>query len=116
LFGEVGSPYEITLRLREHLRKELASIPAEKLQNASPDSVIQEFLDRYTLRVPVLDRSAIQQYEPVDTTMHVPQNSQFGFFAGPGPYVLEATEFKIRVPFSGDPNLFKYATTGSVTL
>ena len=112
LFAEKGSPYEITLILRDKLKKELASIPPEKLLSAPADDLVKEIVQRYTLEVPVLDRKGTQQYDPVETKMQVPQNSQFGFFAGPGPHFLDATEFKIRVPFIGDPNLFKYSTTG----
>jgi len=79
LFGEVGSPYEIALRSRDRLNKELASLAPEVLLKSSPE---------------------------------VPQNSQYGFFAGRGPFFVDATEFKIRVPFTGDKNLFRYSTTG----
>ena len=80
--------------------------------NSPAHDLVKEIVERYILSVPILDRKGTQQYDPVETKMQVPQNSQFGFFADPGPHFLDATEFKIRVPFTGDPNLFKYSTTG----
>ena len=112
LFGERGSPYEMTLILRERLNKELANLTPDVLLKSSPDAVINDIVHRYTLNVPVLDRANIGEYEPAAIKLEVPQNSQYGFFAGPGPYFVDATEFRIRIPFTGDKNLFRYSTTG----
>ena len=112
LFGEPGTPYEVTLMLRERLKKELGNLTTEALLKSSPDRVINDIVERYTVKVPVLDRPNIGEYEPAAIKLQVPQNSQYGFFAGPGPHFIDATEFKIRVPFTGDKNLFRYSTTG----
>ena len=112
LFGEHGSPYGITLMLRQRLNKELANLPPDVLLKSSPDAVINDTVQRYTLYVPALDRANIGEYEPAAIKLEVPQNSQYGFFAGPGPHFVDATEFKIRIPFTGDKNLFRYSTTG----
>ncbi|MGA2770010.1 MAG: toll/interleukin-1 receptor domain-containing protein [Bryobacteraceae bacterium] len=111
LFGERGSPYEITLMLRKRLNEELANLPPDVLLKSSPDAVINDIVRRYTLSVPVFDRVNIGEYEPAAIELEVPQSSQYGFFAGPGPYFIDATEFKIRIPFTGDKNLFRYSTT-----
>jgi hypothetical protein len=111
LFGERGSPYEITLMLRKRLNEELANLPPDVLLKSSPDAVINDIVRRYTVSVPVLDRVNIGEYEPAAIKLEVPQSSQYGFFAGPGPYFIDATEFKIRIPFTGDKNLFRYSTT-----
>jgi hypothetical protein len=112
LFGERGSPYEITLIFRERLNKELANLSPDVLMKSPPDAVINDIVRRYILDVPVLDRANIGEYEPAAIKLEVPQNSQYGIFAGPGPYFVDATEFKIRIPFIGDKNLFRYSTTG----
>ena len=112
LFDERGSPYEITLMLPDRLKKELTAISQEVLLNTSAEVLTEEIVQRYRLNVPVLDRNDISEFEPVETRLQVPQNSQYGFFGGPGPYFVDATLFKISVPFTGDKNLFKYATTG----
>jgi len=112
LFSERGSPYEITLILRERLAKELANLTPDVLLKSSPDAVINEIVQRYTLNVPVLDKANISEYEPAAIKLEVPQNSQYGFFGGLGPYFVDATEFKIRIPFTGDKNLFRHSTTG----
>jgi len=101
LFGERGSPYEITLILRDRLNKELASLAPDVLLKTSPDVVINDIVQRYTLQVPALDRANISEFEPAAIKLEVPQNSQYGFFAGPGPHFIDATEFKMGVATLG---------------
>src|SRR5580704_517248 len=84
LFGERESPYEITLRLRGRLNKELANLTPDALLKSSPDAIIDDIVQRYTLNVPVLDRTNIDEYEAAAIKLEVPQNSQYGFFAGLG--------------------------------
>jgi hypothetical protein len=112
LFGERGSPYEITLIWRDRLNKELANLAPDVLLKSSPEVVINDIVQRYTLQVPVLDRANISEFEPTAIKLEVPQNSQYGFFGGPGPHFIDAAEFKIQIPFTGDRNLFRYSTTG----
>jgi hypothetical protein len=111
LFAERGSPYEITLMLADRLKKELASIPQQVLLKTPPEALIDEIVQRYALNVPTLDRNNITEFEPVETKLQVSQNSQYGFFAGPGPHFVNATAFQIRIPFTGDQNLFRHSTT-----
>src|SRR5580658_6856663 len=83
LFAEKGTPYEITLMLADRLKKELAAIPQEVLRESSPETLTDEIVERYTLNVPVLDRTNIREFGPVEVRLQVPQNSQYGFFGGP---------------------------------
>jgi len=46
LFGEPGSPYEITLMLRKRLDKELANLTPDALLNSSSDAVINDTVRR----------------------------------------------------------------------
>ena len=87
LFSERGSPYEITLILRKRLSEELANLSPDVLLKSS-EEVTNDIVRRYTLNVPVLDRTNISEYEPTAIRLGVPQNSQYGFFAGPGPHLL----------------------------
>lgn len=112
LFAERGSPYEITLMLADQLKKELIAIPQDVLMRSSAEALIDDTVKRYTLNVPILDRNKISEFEPVAVRMQVPQNSQYGIFGGPGPHFVDATAFRIKIPFTGDANLFRYSTTG----
>jgi hypothetical protein len=98
--------------LADRLKKELASIPQNILLKTSPEALINEIVQRYTLNVPILDRNNITEFAPVETKLQVQQNSQYGIFAGRGPHFVDATAFRIRIPFTGDRNLFRYSTTG----
>ena len=98
LFGERGSPYEITLMLRDRIKKEMAALTPEALLKASPESIVEEIVQRYTLNVPVLDRNNIGEFEPAAIRLEVPQNSQFGLFA-PAMATLSRAKFRMTRSF-----------------
>jgi hypothetical protein len=80
LFAERGSPYEITLMLADRLKNELASIPQEVLLKTSPEALINEIVQRYTLNVPILDRTNITESEPYSARL-THRRDQFFFAA-----------------------------------
>ena len=71
-----------------------------------------EIVGRYTLNTPTLDRGNISELPPKETQIDVPQITQNRAFIGPGPHYVPATAYSIRIPFTGDPNLFRYPTSG----
>ena len=112
LFSEQATVYELTLHLQEKLKKELAAQSAEALLNRSAQEVTAEIIERYTLETPKLDRNNIAELPPTETQTEVPQFTQNRAFFGPGPHFVPATAYSIRIPFTGDPNLFRYPTSG----
>jgi len=112
LFAELGSPYEITLALERELKKELAAISKELALKTSSEELISQFVERYTVSVPILDRNAIREFEPAEAKLQVPRVGPHGVFLGPGPHSVDATVFRIKIPFTGDVNLFRYSAVG----
>jgi hypothetical protein len=112
LFSEQATVYELTLAIQEKLKKELAALPTEALLNRSAQEVSAEIVGQYTLNTPTLDRGNISELPPKETQIEVPHITQNRAFFGPGPHYVPATAYSIRIPFSGDPNLFRYPTSG----
>jgi hypothetical protein len=112
LFSERATVYELTFALQEKLKKELAALPAEALLKRSAQDVAAEIIGQYTLHTPKLDRDNINELPAQETQIEVPQFTQNRAFLDPGPHFVPATAYSIRVPFTGDPNLFRYPTSG----
>jgi len=112
LFSERATVYELTFALQEKLKQELAALPAEELLKRSAQEVAAENIDRYTLKTPKLDRNGTTELPPHETQIQVPQFSQDRAFLSPGPHFVPATAYSIRIPFTGDANLFRYPTSG----
>lgn len=112
LFSEQATVHDLTFAFQEKLKKELTALPAESLLNRSAQDVSAEIIGRYTLNTPTLDRGNISELPPQETQIEVPPFSQNRAFFGPGPHNVPATAYSIRIPFTGDPNLFRYPTSG----
>ena len=98
--------------LDPQIKKHLSTLDGSILVNRSVDEIVAEIVAQYTLNVPVLHTDRIQEFPPEQTQMQVPQHSQNRVFVDPGPHFVPATAFTIQIPFSGDPNLFLYETSG----
>lgn len=72
------------------------------------DEIVDDFVSRYTLNVPMLDKDAKVEMPRQEIQMEVPRVSQDRVFAGPGPFFVPATLFTLRVTFSGDRDLLRY--------
>ncbi len=112
LFSGGATVYEITLQLQERLKQELAYLPAELLLRRSAQEVSAEVIERYTLRTPQLHRDNIAEFPAKETQLQVPQFTQNRAFFTPGPHFVPATQYSIKVPFTGDPQLFRYPSSG----
>lgn len=112
LFSEQATVYDVTFHCEEKLKKELAVLPASALLNRSAEEVSAEIIERYTLKTPKLDRNNIAELPPQETQLQVPPITQNRAFFGPGPHFVPATAYRIRIPFDGDPILFRYPTSG----
>ncbi len=75
--------------------------------DAARDAAILQEID-------LVNRAArrIAELPPEETQMQVPQLTQNRAFFGPGPHFVPATAYRIRIPFTGDANLFRYPTSG----
>jgi hypothetical protein len=112
VFSQQALIHDVVAHYQEKVRKELAMLQAEGLLNRTVDQIVDDFVARYTLDVPTLDKNAMAELPRQEIQMEVPRVSQNRFFSGPGPFFVPATLFTLRIPFSGDRNLLRYPASG----
>ncbi len=98
--------------LEEKLKKDLAALQRDTILSHSVDEIVAEFVGRYAMDVPALDRKGIAEMPREDIQMEVPRISQDRVFSGPGPFYVPATLFTLRIPFTGDRNLLRFPPSG----
>jgi hypothetical protein len=112
VFSHQATIHDLKAHLQEQLRKELAALQPDSLLNRNVDEIVDDFIARYTLNVPVLDKAGIAEMPRQEIQMEVPRVTQNRVFAGPGPFYVPATLFTLKIPFRGDRNLLRYPASG----
>ena len=83
LFGERGSPYEITLILRERLNKELANLTPDVLLQSSPDAVIDDIVHRTPLTFQFLTKRTLANTNPLLSSLRSRRTASMDSLPGP---------------------------------
>jgi hypothetical protein len=91
VFSQQATIHDLKAHLQEQLRKELAALQPDSLLNRNVDEILGDFIARYTLTVPVLDKAGIAEMPRQEIQMEVPRVAQNRVFAGPGPFYVPAT-------------------------
>ncbi len=112
VFSQQASIHDVKAHLEQTLRKELAALKPDTILNRTVDEIVDDFVARYTMNVPVLHKDAVSEMPREDIQMEVPRVSQNRVFSGPGPFFVPATLFTLRIPFDGDRNLLRYPVSG----
>jgi hypothetical protein len=112
VFSHQATIHDVVVHYQENLRKELAAMRPDILLHRTADEIVADFVTRFTLNVPMLDKTAMAEMPRQEIQMEVPRATQNRVFAGPGPFYVPATLFTLRVPFSGDRNLLRYPASG----
>ena len=112
VFSQQATIHDIVVHYQDKLRKELAAMQPDVLLHRTVDEIVTDFVGRYMLHVPTLDKTGIAEMPRQEIQMEVPRVTQNRVFAGPGPFFVPATLFTLRVPFSGDRNLLRYPASG----
>jgi hypothetical protein len=107
-FSQQATIHDVVTHCQETLRKELAALSPDILLNRTVDEIVNDFVSRYTLNVPMLAKDVKAEMPRQEIQMEVPRVSQNRVFAGPGPFFVPAALFTLRIPFSGDRNLLRY--------
>jgi hypothetical protein len=111
VFSEGHDIHELKYSFGEQLREELDALPSQVLLNQTVDDIVNGLIEKYTLKVPKLDRDNIVEVSRCETQMPVPQFTQNRAFFGPGPHYVPATAITIGVPFTGDRNLLRFPSS-----
>ena len=86
---------------------EISSLSEECVLNTSPEELCDYFVEKYRVAPLVMDESGIQA-DYGDTQIDVSQRVDYAVFDRSRPTHVTGTRITFFVPFSGDPELFKY--------
>ena len=89
------------------LSKEIGSLDEERVLNTSPDDLCDYFVRKYNVEPIVIDESGIT-VDYGDAQVDVSNRFEYAVFDRSAPSFVAGTRFTFSVPFSGDPDLFKF--------
>jgi hypothetical protein len=100
-----GSLGDVVDTHHRKLKEEVEGFDRNYILNTAPDAVVEYLVAKYRLDTPVLQDAitAEQEEAPVDVT----NDFRFASFPG-GRNVIPGTAVRFFVPFTGDPDLFKF--------
>lgn len=100
---------------RVRMKKAIQSWDGDQFLQLSSDDVIEYVLDNYGIEPPKLDVESWYALPPEDAQIDVSQD--FGFVSDRSrPAYVQGTRLAVKVPFSGDPQLFNTAPTTFTTV
>jgi len=106
LFNE-SSLSELLFAYEKKLRQEITDLDGSKVLGSSFTDLCTYFEDRYHLDIPTLRLDLAQVLPPEDIKIALSPHESSFFYDKPIHHV-PGTVFSLRVPFEGDPDLFKY--------
>jgi len=89
------------------LAKETAAIEGERILSTSLHDLADYFCERFYLQVPSLKMDEAHTLPPEDIEMELHYGRDV-YFRDKGPHYVKGSLFTLCVPFTGDPDLFKY--------
>ena len=89
------------------MANEVGSLSEARVLNTSPEILCDYFVEKYKVEPLVIDESGIQA-DYGDTQIDVSRRVEYAVFGRSGPTHVTGTRITFFVPFSGDPELFKY--------
>jgi hypothetical protein len=110
LFYDNATIHDVVAHLREKLRSAIDAVPAAELRAQPLEDIVSSVVDQFRLDVPLLDRPKTYQLENEAIDIDVSRDPR-RFFASPGPHYVKGTALRVAIPFTGDPQLFRYGTT-----
>lgn len=91
----------------QKMADEIGSLSEESVLNTSPEKICNYFVEKYRVEPLVIDESGIQ-VDYGDTQIDVSRRVEYAGFGRSEPIHVTGTRITFFVPFSGDPELFKY--------
>jgi hypothetical protein len=101
--------FSLEQHLAAELRKEVATLDADRLLNTAPDAMCRYFEEKFTLDLPVIRTEDIS-FEQREANIDISRRHDYGF-DGYGPCHVRGIEYEFHIPFSGDPNLLRTRPT-----
>ena len=85
--------------------KDAGNMTKSDFENSSIEDLAEQLCEKYSLEVPKLDKDTIsikQREVEIDVS-----GDRDRYFSSHGPHYVQGTAIDVRVPFHGDPNMFK---------
>jgi hypothetical protein len=98
--------YAVIQNQTEAVKKEVQSIPANTLLNASEHDLVQVLVEKLRLDVPTVDDADIYIVHSGETQVDVSGDPMRRFLDRSQPFYIPGTETVIAVPFRGDVGFF----------
>jgi hypothetical protein len=114
LFQEIPVSGWVQAALKK-LPEEIEGQDPDYFLNASSTDLVAYFTDKYALDVPVLLENEIYIESEGDARIDVSGQRDRYFFDDYGPHDVQGTRVEIAVPFTGDPDLFRFQPNTGTT-
>jgi len=108
LFHSHGALRDYFEAIKETANKEVEDIDTNSLLNSSEEDLIRYFVDKYSLDPPILDPDNKSISAPSDVDIDVSRDPMRAIFDTEEPSFIKGVMVTVSVPFSGDPEFFKY--------
>jgi hypothetical protein len=111
LFAERATIHDIVHAQRQGTLKAVEQLSPESILTGKPDELLADFVERFHLSVPILDRKATVQLPTEDVDVNVSGDFRRPFLDPNRPHYVKGTAIRIAVPFEGEAILFKYGVS-----
>ena len=91
----------------EAILKEIGSLKEDRVLNTSPEELYDYFVEKYRIDPPEINEAEIK-VDYGDAQIDVSQRFEYAVFDRSRPTYVSGTRITFFVPFSGDPELFKF--------
>lgn len=107
LFYNHGDLYDVLRVQTEKMKSAISDTSAERINGATDDELVSHFVSKYWIE-PLTIHSDRAEAEHRETKVDVSHDT-FRFIPnGRGPFMVKGDEVTVHVPFSGEPELFKF--------
>lgn len=111
LFAAEATINDVVEHQRQRLKQKLEELGAETILATPTPELTSELTEAFRLNVPRLNRAEIIQLPNEEIDIDVSQDPMRGIFDRSQPFYVKGTRIRIGIPFSGDPELFKYGAS-----
>ncbi len=108
LFGERATIHDAIQAQREKTSEAVDELTGASILSRTVEEVVTEFVERFRLGVPVLNRKEIAQQPTEEVDVDVSRDFRRALLDPSRPFFVKGTAIRVAVPFDGEAVLFKY--------
>ena len=111
LFAAEATINDVVEHQRQSLKQKLDELGSETILGRSIEDLGAELVETFRLEIPKLNRAETAQLPNEEVDIDVSQDQMRGIFDRSQPFYVKGTRIRIAIPFTGDPELFKYGSS-----